>query len=237
MNEYVEIGLRMGAAVLAGGLIGAERSHHGRPAGFRTHTLVSLASTLLMLVPVYQDLWFAGILAASPGRVVIDPTRMAQGIMAGIGFVGAGTIVTEGLSVRGLTTAASIWITAAIGVVLGLGFYFPAVLATVLTVAILTVFRWIEDSMPVQSFARCTLRFQRDTAMPEPELRRVVSQYGFSIASLNYGLTNEGKRFEYRMVLRTFHAERLEALAVAFNSLPDVLEFQIAPTIGELRQG
>jgi len=107
-------------ATIAGGLIGLERSYHGRPDGFRTHTLVCVASSLLMLVTMYQGKWFAG---AALETVRVDPTRMAQGIMTGIGFLGAGVILREGLSVRGLTTAASIWITAAIVILCGVGFY------------------------------------------------------------------------------------------------------------------
>jgi putative Mg2+ transporter-C (MgtC) family protein len=116
--QYIETVVHLLAAVLAGGLIGLERSFHGRPAGFRTHTLVCLASSLLMLVTLFQGTWF---LSTSPDTVRVDPTRMAQGIMTGIGFLGAGVIFKEGLSVRGLTTAASIWITAAIGVLIGVG--------------------------------------------------------------------------------------------------------------------
>src|SRR5229473_386268 len=93
-------------ALVAGGLIGLERSYHGRPAGFRTHTLVCLASTLLMLVAVYESQWFP---TSGVDTVRIDPTRMAQGIMTGMGFLGAGVIIKEGASVRGLTTAASLW--------------------------------------------------------------------------------------------------------------------------------
>ena len=111
-DEYLEILLRLASAVVVGGLIGIERSYHGRPAGFRTHTLVCMASALLMLVTVYESQWFV---SGRLERVVVDPTRMAQGIMTGIGFLGAGVIMKEGLSVRGLTSAASIWITAAIG--------------------------------------------------------------------------------------------------------------------------
>ena len=101
-TQYQDIVIHMLSAVLAGGLIGLERSFHGRPAGFRTHTLVCLASSVLMLVTLYQSYWFA---AASSEVVRVDPTRMAQGIMTGIGFLGAGVIFKEGLSVRGLTTA------------------------------------------------------------------------------------------------------------------------------------
>ena len=98
-------------------LPGFERSYHGRPAGFRTHTLVCVASSALMLVTMYQSHWYP---ESFSGRVALDPTRMAQGIMTGIGFLGAGVIFKEGLTVRGLTTAASIWITAAIGILAGM---------------------------------------------------------------------------------------------------------------------
>jgi putative Mg2+ transporter-C (MgtC) family protein len=114
---YFEIAVRLILSLVIGGLIGFERSFHGRPAGFRTHTLVCLSTSLLMLVTVFETYWFPRI---SEGRVSLDPTRMAQGIMTGIGFLGAGTIIKEGLSVRGLTTAASIWITAAIGILVGI---------------------------------------------------------------------------------------------------------------------
>src|SRR4051812_34577207 len=109
-HELIIVTTRIGAALLVGGLIGLERSFRGRPAGFRTHALVCVASALLMLVTVYQAEWMT---AVSPEAIRTDPTRMAQGIMTGIGFLGAGVIFKEGLTVRGLTTSASIWVTAA----------------------------------------------------------------------------------------------------------------------------
>src|SRR6266496_4979305 len=128
----VDIALHLAAGLLAGGAIGLERSFHGRPAGFRTHTLVCMAASLLMLLTVYEPQWFPG----TSDSVRLDPTRMAQGIMTGIGFLGAGVIFQEGLTVRGLTTAASIWITSAIGVLMGTGMYFAGALATVLTMGV-----------------------------------------------------------------------------------------------------
>src|SRR5687768_6662986 len=157
-SEYTEMVFRLLAAVLVGGLIGLERSYHGRPAGFRTHTLVCTASAVLMLVTVYEALWFTPQISV---RVALDPTRMAQGIMTGIGFLGAGVIVKEGITVRGLTTAASIWITSAIGILMGIGFYFPAAVATVLTLGVLSLFRWIESQMPIQTFSNFSVRFLR----------------------------------------------------------------------------
>src|SRR5688572_33401569 len=141
--------LRLLAALGSGALIGYERAFHGRPAGLRTHVLVCLASSLLMLVTVYEMHW----VKTGPGEIRLDPTRMAQGIMTGIGFLGAGVVVKEGLTVRGLTTAASIWITASIGILTGIGFYFPAGIATVLTLGTLSVFRWIEQRMPAEHYA------------------------------------------------------------------------------------
>ena len=108
-EEWIILG-RVSGALLVGALIGFERSFHGRPAGFRTHALVCLASSLLMLVTVYQNEWMT---AVPLDAIRTDPTRMAQGIMTGIGFLGAGVIFKEGLTVRGLTTAASISVTAA----------------------------------------------------------------------------------------------------------------------------
>ena len=226
-HEYFEIVLRLASALVVGGLIGLERSYHGRPAGFRTHTLVCMASTLLMMVTVYESQWFV---SGRLERVVVDPTRMAQGIMTGIGFLGAGVIMKEGLSVRGLTTAASIWITAAIGILVGIGFYFPAGLAAALTLGTLSTFRWIESRMPAQFYAHFSVLFRRSGAMPEAELRRLVANHGFTIANLNYRLTDEGKHFEYRMVLRTLDADNARALADALNARDTVLEFRIAPT-------
>src|SRR5919106_714780 len=96
-QEYLEIVFRIIAALVAGGLIGLERSHRGRPAGFRTHALVCLASSLLMLVTVYETHWVPK--AAAGATVVLDPTRMAQGIMTGIGFdfaAATGTLLALG---------------------------------------------------------------------------------------------------------------------------------------------
>ena len=97
-GEWLKILTHLLVATMAGGMIGLERSYHGRPAGFRTHTLVCLASSLLMLVTMYQAKWFTGVPLET---VRVDPTRMAQGVMTGIGFLGAGVIMREGLPCGG----------------------------------------------------------------------------------------------------------------------------------------
>jgi putative Mg2+ transporter-C (MgtC) family protein len=224
-DDY-EMVLRLLAAVAAGALIGYERSYHGRPAGFRTHALVCTASSLLMLVTVYEAHW----MRAATGLVQVDPTRMAQGIMTGIGFLGAGVIIKEGLSVRGLTTAASIWITAAIGILAGIGFYFPLAVSVVITLGILAFFRWIEAAMPSQAYYHFDVRFARNAAMSERELRELVESLGFSIANLTYRLDGEGRVRRYSMVIRSADRSGAGRLSVKLETLEPVLEFRIAPT-------
>ncbi|MDE2599604.1 MAG: MgtC/SapB family protein [Rhodocyclaceae bacterium] len=225
--ESQAILLHLLAAVGAGGIIGIERSYHARPAGFRTHTLVCLASSLLMLVTLYQSQWLPGS-AAEAFRT--DPTRMAQGIMTGIGFLGAGVIFKEGLSVRGLTTAASIWMTAAIGVLIGIGFYYPAALATALTLIVLSVFRWIEGKIPTHVYAQHHLSFDRQYVIPEDDLRILLREHGFNIANLSYRTTDDGQRFEYRMVIRTSDIRNISRLSISLRQMPQVKAFRISPT-------
>ncbi|HYG66137.1 MAG TPA: MgtC/SapB family protein [Anaeromyxobacteraceae bacterium] len=216
------------AALAAGAAIGMERSYHGRPAGFRTHALVSLASALLMLVTVEAGRWFPG----GPETVRVDPTRMAQGIMTGIGFLGAGVIFKEGITVRGLTTAASIWITSAIGILLGVGLWAPAAAATVLTLGVLSVFRWIESKLPSYQYAYHRIRFERSNVMPEDRLRAHLRERGFSISDLSYRLTEEGRFVEYRMTIRTNDPRNFPRLAESLWRLEPVREFNISPTNG-----
>jgi putative Mg2+ transporter-C (MgtC) family protein len=227
MSDYMEILLRLLIALAFGGMVGIERSYHGRPAGFRTHTLVCLASALLMLVTVYEGRWF---ISHGVERVTLDPTRLAQGIMTGIGFLGAGVIMKEGMTVRGLTTAGSIWITAAIGILVGIGFYFPACVAMVFVLSTLSIFRWLEARIPVQQYAHFMVQFPRDAAMPETSLRELLDSKSFSIANLNYRLVDEGKRFEYRMTIRTQDSNNVRQLSEALLSIPAVINFRISPT-------
>lgn len=213
-TDLLNIFTHLTAALAAGGIIGLERSYHGRPAGFRTHALVCLASSLLMLVTLYQWQWLPGV---PLDTVRTDPTRMAQGIMTGIGFLGAGVIFKEGLSVRGLTTAASVWITAAIGILFGIGFYAPAILATAFTIGVLSFFRWIEAKLPSHFYAHFLVRFDRSSVMPEPELRAFLSQNGFTVANMSYRVSDDRLSFEYRMIIRTVNAQNHSALAVSLR--------------------
>lgn len=224
-KDWIDILTHVLVATMAGGLIGLERTYHGRPAGFRTHTLVCVASSLLMLVTMYQARWFTG---ASLETVRIDPTRMAQGVMTGIGFLGAGVIMREGLTVRGLTTAASIWVTASIGILAGVGFYSAVLVGTVITLGILTVFRKAENRMPSQIYANNTIVFGRDDYLSEAEIRELHSKNGFSVANVSYRLMEKGGLLEYRMTVRTMDRGNIEKLSKTLLGLRSIIEFNIS---------
>jgi putative Mg2+ transporter-C (MgtC) family protein len=146
-------GLRLGLAAILGGAIGVERELRDREAGIRTHLLVSLGSALFTLVSAYG---FHEFLASGDPVVRADPTRIAAQIVTGIGFLGAGAIIREGLSVRGLTTAATLWVVAAIGMACGAGWYGPAVITTLFTILALgplriIAYRWLDRIKPEEN--------------------------------------------------------------------------------------
>jgi putative Mg2+ transporter-C (MgtC) family protein len=136
----------------------------------------------------------------------------------------------EGLSVRGLTTAGSIWVTAAIGILIGIGFYFAAAVSTVLVLGTLSVFRWIEARIPMLYYALLIIRFQRENVPNEDRLRELVARHGFTAANLTYRLINDGKQFEYRMYIRSATAIGAATLATELRNAPDVVEFRLSPT-------
>ncbi len=130
MPFTVEIGLRLLLSVALGGLIGFEREHTNRPAGFRTHILVCVGSALVMVTSEF-------IFDKYTGLAGIDPTRLGAQVVSGIGFLGAGTIIRDGVTVRGLTTAASLWAVSCVGLAVGAGFFSGAVIATIFIYLIL----------------------------------------------------------------------------------------------------
>ncbi len=133
---------RLLLASLLGGLIGVEREIHGRPAGFRTHLLVTVGSCLMMVVSEFFFLKYGTMQSDSVIR--LDPARVAAQIVTGIGFLGAGAIIKDGHAVRGLTTAACLWVTAGIGMAVGVGFYSAALVVTAIALFNLLFLKRVE---------------------------------------------------------------------------------------------
>lgn len=138
MLSDVSVFARLAISAFLGGLIGVERQWHRCNAGLRTHILVSLGSCLIMLTSVYVSDIYSGITKS-------DPARIAAGVITGIGFLGAGTIIRDSEGVRGLTTAASLWVVAGIGLAAGCGFYSAAAFTAVVALVVLVLLRLVEN--------------------------------------------------------------------------------------------
>lgn len=179
-----ELLLRLLLGVLYGGGVGLERQINGRPAGFRTHILICVASVLLMeLSEYYQYLSYM-----NPEYVRLDPGRIAAGAITGIGFIGAGVIIKMGANVLGLTTAASLWMVSAIGFSVGAGFYMPALAAFGVTVFSLFILRLVERITPGIVFKSLTIKAA--AGVDEEAIKEVLKRFHTSLYRNDYEVDN-----------------------------------------------
>jgi len=179
MFFYFVLTGRLLLACVLGGIIGYERENARRPAGFRTHILVCVGSALVMVTSEY-------IFKQYKGLANIDPTRMGAQVISGIGFLGAGTIIREGLSVKGLTTAASLWAVSCVGLAVGIGFYEGAIAATVLIYITLIVLKTIEDKF--SKHAKQNVFFIEADNKPGQigEISMVFDNYKIPMSKINF---------------------------------------------------
>jgi putative Mg2+ transporter-C (MgtC) family protein len=166
---------RMGVAFLAGALIGMERERHQSPAGLRTHMLVALASALFAMI---------SIVAAGDRS---DPGRIAAQVVTGIGFLGAGTIMRHGSTVKGLTTAASLWMAAALGLAAGFGWHLAAAAGALLAFAALTLVKCLESYLPRPEHLLHASVSAHPGADPLPEVMTVVRSLGGVLERVKFG--------------------------------------------------
>jgi putative Mg2+ transporter-C (MgtC) family protein len=185
-------------ALLLGLLVGYERSYHGRAAGMRTYGLVCMASAALTVIVGYPNLWYGGHVSAAIATA--DPTRVIQGIVTGVGFLGAGVIMKEGLNISGLTTAASIWASCAIGVLVGVGFYAAGILLALLSTACMMWVSKLEGWLPSHPAVAIALRFRSGFEPREDVLRRVALERGYVIAGGTMTISFDDGRPEWRFV-------------------------------------
>ncbi len=155
LNWVTRTSIRLVAAAIFGAIIGLEREHSGRSAGMRTQLLVALGSALAMLVSLQFAEKFA--YQSAGGVVHVDPARIAYGVMGGIGFIGAGAILRYGSGIMGLTTAASLWCTAAVGLACGFGMYLLAAITTVLVLIALIFLAKLETIIPSRRLRKISI--------------------------------------------------------------------------------
>ncbi len=220
--------LNLLGALLLGFVVGYERAYHGRAAGMRTYGLVCMASAALVVLAGYPDYWFGGR-AISP--VGIDPSRTIQGIVTGIGFLGAGVIMKDGFSISGLTTAASLWASSAIGILVGVGFYAAAILLAFLSAACMIWVSKLEMWLPSRQAVSVTMQFREGFQANEAEIRRLAIERGYEVAASTLVITCKDGVTEWKFVavaLNRHQAITISELAAEFLNFEGVLSFQLA---------
>jgi putative Mg2+ transporter-C (MgtC) family protein len=221
---WPEVLLRLALAAVLGGVLGLERELREREAGLRTHLLVSVGSSLFTLVSAYG---FHDFLSSGSDVVRADPARIAAQIVTGIGFLGAGAIIRQGLSIRGLTTAATLWVVAAIGLAAGAGYYSAAVIATVVALVAL----W-----PLRNAAyRVVRRFRGATGLLLVQLPAGESPAGV-IDALDRAntridaieISHEGDRRNLELTVELPRASLAQAVVMQVADVEGVLEIRWA---------
>jgi putative Mg2+ transporter-C (MgtC) family protein len=214
-------------AVLASAAIGGEREYRSSPAGLRTHVLVGLSCCLLMLAAVHQLEWLRNV----PSEVIrIDPVRMAHGILTGIGFLCGGVIFREGFSVRGLTTAASLWTTATLGILFGVGFYRLALFGAVATVLVLAAVTLTERYVPRRQVVHLTVRFTRRAMASARDIEDIVETCG--MRSLDISERMDDGVLEFDVTAVGYTDARSERLVAALTGNEEVTGYEIRPQEG-----
>ncbi len=216
--------IRLLAAFILGGVVGLERQIHGRPAGLRTHILVSLGAAVAVIAGVQAEHSFPGI--------NIDTGRIIAGIITGIGFLGAGTIVRHREGVGGLTTAACIWFVAMIGVLCGFSFYALAGIASVAALLVLLVLDSLEEKMPVASYWMLTVKSrQKPLEAFQKECRQILKKRGLHVKSSTFKISESG--IELSLVLRAKRRKTDFGAAEIIKKLEGVTSVKWAHRSGE----
>ena len=218
--------LNLCCALIAGGLIGAERSYNGRTAGFRTNILVALAAAGAMVMAMQPQ--FVAVTKAA-GFTYIDPIpQIAQGVVTGVGFLGAGVIFKEGVSVQGLTTAACVWAVAAVGLLFGLGMYGPGALLTLLIMVVLVGLRMVENVLPHKVYALATFIFDSEQAPDEKTLETMLGLHDVGLYDVSYAFHAETRRLEFSANLVTGDESSLQGLVWRLKETAGLIEFNLA---------
>jgi putative Mg2+ transporter-C (MgtC) family protein len=196
-------------AALLGGVLGVERDIHGRQAGLRTHLLVSVGAALFFILSTHISTYHVAV--ADGFSKVTDPARIAAQIVTGIGFLGAGVILKEGFTVIGLTTAACLWVSAAIGMASGAGQYVIAIVTTVISLFSLILLRWLERLYPKDIYRDLIV-----TLPNEIDVRRVIDSVKsdeIMVTSFGFERDYETQTTTARMSLRVFYAGNVDNLS------------------------
>jgi putative Mg2+ transporter-C (MgtC) family protein len=207
-----EVIARLVLGTLIGGIIGIERQIHGRPAGFRTHILVCIASVLIMLVSEYYQ-----ISSIDSSYVRIDPGRIAAGALAGVGFIGAGVVLKTGFTIQGLTTAACIWVVSAMGLAIGSGLYLAGIVTFLITILTLSLLRIAERNMPKLSYRFVDVA--ADLSADEQQIIAIIEKNGLSIENIDYEQCSDIGMMKFHFTVSFNRYRSLKSLVDELSSL------------------
>ena len=223
--------LRLIVAAVLGGIVGMERGSGDRPAGFRTHILVCVGSALFMLVSIYgfDDIERVTTTLEDDIGTRRDTARIAAQVVSGIGFLGAGTILHEGLTIKGLTTAASLWIVSAIGLAVGSGMYLLSTVATMLTMLTLVTFRtWEKRFAGTRSDRRFIRVVTRNTPGIITEITAFLSDCGIKVKTLNVKTDNKNGNIILELYLKIDRTIDMVEVADGIQNIDGVLALENA---------
>jgi putative Mg2+ transporter-C (MgtC) family protein len=213
----VDLAVRMLLAAILGAAIGLEREIHEHPAGMRTHLLVSLGSAIFTVLSIYG---FEGVGSGSVSPTV-DPTRIAAQVVSGIGFLGAGAILKYGTSIRGLTTAASLWTAAAIGMAAGAGEWVIAAVGTFIVIFSLWPLNALVERIHRPGTSSIKIRLEVGRLAAVGDVSRLLADRRVEIAGINSQRTGKG-RYEVELELRMPPSARPQDVLGAITAIPDV---------------
>jgi len=216
--------LRLLFASFLSGLIGIEREVHGRAAGFRTHLLVGVATCLMMIVSEYFFKKYGGLNSTMAVRV--DPARVAAQIVVGIGFLGAGVIIKSGRMVRGLTTAACLWMVAGVGMAVGIGLYGPAVMVAVIAMFNLVFLKQIERLIKKDHFYTLTIH-SACSAENQEKFLDIIHQSKMRIVNERIEKDTTVGKSVYEYIISTNRTFDPESLIDAFLVLPEIKKVSV----------
>jgi putative Mg2+ transporter-C (MgtC) family protein len=184
---------------------------------------------MLTVINAYPAHWYGGMLGTQPLGAG-DPTRVIQGLMTGIGFLGAGVIMKEGFTIRGLSSAASIWATAGIGIIIGVGFYGAALSATAVALAAMTALGRLEKVLPHQTMLHLTLVYACENTPSSDGVRERMLSHGFDVIDWSFHYREDKQQFQYGLVLQTSGGCRHHELACELAAAREVMEFRLSPS-------
>ena len=225
MEIHWDLLARVGVGTALAGIIGYERDLHGRPAGLRTHMLVGLASAMFMVVSTHFVYWQG---YHREDLVAVDPSRIAASVVTGIGFLAGGAILRTGLSVQGLTTAAGLWLVAAIGLSAGAGMYPLSIAGTTIGVIALTVLRRFEDK-DNRAIRRRVSVVLTGTEQPPSSVLHAVESLGAQVTQTEYEREVAQGRTSLVFHVRYGSALSHETLLHTLESLPGVQRVRVEP--------